>query len=201
MASGFFSKRKGPLWGLVRRCVDANRYMKRWFGHLWLYFLNRWISVVPSYWIRHLAYRMSGMRLERGASIKMGAWFEGYRISIGRDTSIGRNALLDGRDQLTIGKHVSISPDVQLITGSHDVCSKYFAFKSAPIVIEDFVWIGSRSMVLPGVRIGMGAVVAAGAVVTKDVEAFSIVGGVPARRIGNRPRDLNYELKWQPPFC
>jgi maltose O-acetyltransferase len=131
----------------------------------------------------------------------MGAWIEGYRISIGRDTSIGRNALLDGRDQLTIGKHVSISPDVQLITGSHDVCSKDFAFKSAPIVIEDFVWIGSRSMVLPGVRIGTGAVVAAGAVVTKDVEAFSIVGGVPARRIGDRPRDLNYELKWQPPFC
>jgi maltose O-acetyltransferase len=70
-----------------------------------------------------------------------------------------------------------------------------FGCESAPVVIEDFAWISCRTVVLPGTRIGKGAVVAAGAVVTKDVEPYSIVAGVPAKKIGERSRDLNYYLK------
>ena len=64
----------------------------------------------------------------------------------------------------------------------------------APIVVGDYAWLGSKAMVLPGVKIGKGAVVAAGAIVTKDVSPFTVVGGIPARPIGERPRHLRYEL-------
>ncbi len=131
----------------------------------------------------------------------MGAWFEGFHVLIGEDSSVGRNCMLDGRGQLTIGNHVSISPDVHLITGSHDLNSSDFRFVSAPIVLEDFVWVGSRATILPGVTVGRGAVVATGAVVTRNVDPMTVVAGVPARKIGNRTSELTYSLHWTPPFC
>jgi len=70
----------------------------------------------------------------------------------------------------------------------------------APITICDYVWLGSRAMVLPGVTVGEGAVIAAGAVVTKDVDPYTVVGGVPARPIGTRRQDLGYELTYRPVF-
>jgi acetyltransferase-like isoleucine patch superfamily enzyme len=200
MGNGFFLNRKGGVWILARFIVDASRQMRRFLESLWMYLVNRWIASIPIYWVRHSAYRMSGVKLANNASIKMGAWIEGFNITIGRNTTIGRNALLDGRDQLVIGNNVSISPDVQLITGSHDMNSSGFIPSSAPIIISDYVWICSRSMVLPGVTIGEGAVVAAGAVVTKDVDAFTVVGGVPAVRLGERSRDVHYQLNWKPRF-
>jgi len=70
-----------------------------------------------------------------------------------------------------------------------------------PVVIEDHVWIGMRAIILPGVRIGRGAVVAVGAVVTRDVEPLTVVAGVPARVIGSRdPRGLDYAFCWSPPL-
>lgn len=200
MATGFFAKHKAWYWFPVRLGVNWLRGMRRSFGLFWLYLLNNWISHIPLYWFRHSAYRMSGIKLEAGASIKMGAWIEGFHITIGHNSTVGRNALLDGRDQLTIGNNVSISPDVQLITGSHDLNSHDFSPSSGPIVVSDYVWICSRSLVLPGVTIGEGAVVAAGAVVTKDVEPFTVVGGVPAKKLADRSQALNYSLNWRPLF-
>ncbi len=69
-----------------------------------------------------------------------------------------------------------------------------FGVRGGPIVVEDFAWVSFRATVLPGVRIGRGAVVAANSVVTADVEEFTVVGGIPARLIGTRSRDLDYSL-------
>ncbi|HPU00025.1 MAG TPA: DapH/DapD/GlmU-related protein, partial [Armatimonadota bacterium] len=89
---------------------------------------------------------------------------------------------------------------VHLITAQHDMNDPDFANVLAPIVIEDYVWIGSRATVLPGVRIGRGAVVAAGAVVTRDVAPLTVVGGVPARPIGERKPGMRYVCDWFYPF-
>ena len=107
-------------------------------------------------------------------------------IKIGNDCIIGENVVLDGRDKLTIGHHVAIASEVMIYNSEHAIHSEHFHPVSAPVMIEDYVFIGPRAIILPGVTIRRGSVVAAGAVVTKDVSEFQIVGGVPAKSIGNR---------------
>lgn len=122
------------------------------------------------------------------------------KMKIGNHSSIGHGAILDGRGSLFIGNSVNLSTGVWIWTADHDVQSPNFAARIAPVVIEDYAWIGSRVIILPGVTIGKGAVVASGAVVTKDIAAFTIVGGIPAKIIGKRNEDLSYELSSCIPF-
>ncbi|MGG6545387.1 UNVERIFIED_CONTAM: glycosyltransferase [Prevotella sp. 15_C9] len=122
------------------------------------------------------------------------------KIIIGDYSHINRNCLLDGRGGITIGNNVSISHNVQIITGSHDVNSKTFDASYLPILINDFAWIGIGATILQGIEIGEGAVVCANAVVTKDVAPYTIVGGVPAKQIGIRNKDLDYHCIWESPF-
>jgi maltose O-acetyltransferase len=89
---------------------------------------------------------------------------------------------------------VNFSTGVWIWTAEHDMNALDFGATSAPVVIEDYAWLSCRTIILPGVTIGYGAVVAAGAVVTKSVPAFAVVGGTPAKVIGERSRDLNYKL-------
>jgi maltose O-acetyltransferase len=98
---------------------------------------------------------------------------------------------------ITIGKNVSISQEVIILTADHDLNSPGFTGRNKGVVIEDYVWIGTRATILPGVKIGYGAVVAAGAVVTNNVEAFSVVGGVPAKPISQRADVLNYSTSYR----
>lgn len=156
----------------------------------------RIIGFVPSHHIRRFFYRISGMRIGKGSAIHMGAvFYDPKNISIGEDSVIGEGAVLDGRDKLSIGDHVDIASEVMIYNCEHDVNSSNFSAVSSPVVIEDYVFIGPRAIILPGVKIGKGAVVGAGAVVTKDVADFAIVGGVPAVVIGERKnKDPNYKL-------
>jgi len=101
---------------------------------------------------------------------------------------------LDARRGLVIGNYVNFSSEVMIWTLQHDHNSPTFADKGGKVVIGDRAWISCRAIILPGVTIGEGAVVAAGAVVTKDVAPYTIVGGIPAKEIGKRNRDLTYEL-------
>ena len=79
-----------------------------------------------------------------------------------------------------------------IYTLQHDYNTLDFSTSGGEVIIEDYVWISARSIILPGLTIGRGAVVAAGAVVTKNVPAFTVVGGVPATKIGDRRKDLDY---------
>jgi acetyltransferase-like isoleucine patch superfamily enzyme len=122
------------------------------------------------------------------------------KISIGNYSHINQGCLLDGRGNIIIGNSVSISHRVSIITLSHDVDDMAFKIRSAPVIIGDYVWIGINATILQGVKIGEGAVVAAGAVVTKDVDPYTIVGGIPAKQIGIRQRSLNYKCRWETAF-
>lgn len=151
---------------------------------------------LPSQRLRRWAYRRFGMKIGQDTMIYNSCHFrEPKRIVIGDFTSIGDRCILDGRAGLTIGNSVNFSTGVWIWTRQHQVNDSDFAEESAPVMIEDFAWLSCRTVVLPGVRVGQGAIVAAGAVVTKDVEPYAIVAGIPARKIGERSRDLRYRLK------
>ncbi len=156
----------------------------------------RIVGGVPFHSFRNLFYKIAGVRMGKGSAIHMWAnFFEPSNISIGSDTIIGDHVFLDGRAKLVIGNHVDIASQVLIYNSEHDINSSDFSAVNAQVVIEDYVFIGPRSVILPGVKLGKGSVVAAGAVVTKDVPDFAIVGGVPAKIIGERTnRHPSYKL-------
>lgn len=155
-----------------------------------------WIGCIPCHHIRRFFYRMNGVKIGLGSTIHTGArFYNPGNIEIGRDTIVGEGAVLDGRDKLVIGDHVDIASEVMVYNGEHDVHDPQFSPVFKPVVIEDYVFIGPRAIILPGVKIKKGAIVAAGAVVTRDVGEYIIVGGVPAKPIGERKvRSLTYTL-------
>ncbi len=159
-------------------------------------FLIRLTGFVPIHIFRILIYVLEGVKIAKGVHIHMGTqFFKPSGVEIGEGSIVGQNAFLDGRDRLIIGKQVDIASDVMVYNSEHDINSKDFNATCAPVEIGDYVFIGPRAIILPGVKVGKGAVVAAGAVVTKDVEEFAIVGGVPAKIIGERKmKDLHYKL-------
>jgi len=122
-------------------------------------------------------------------------------IQLGARSVVNSDCILDGRDApIHIGDDTDIGTHSHIWTLEHDVNDPQHGTKGGPVVIEDHVWIASRVTILPGVKIGRGAVVAAGAVVTKDVPSLAIVGGVPAKVIGWRSNPLTYRLNFNPRF-
>ena len=128
----------------------------------------------------------------------MNCFFTGDVIEIGNNTIINRQCYLDGRMGLYIGDNVSISPEVYILTLQHDPDDPYFSTKGGSVHIDDRVWIGVRAIILPGVHIGEGAVIAAGSLVNKDVAPFTIVGGIPAKPLKERSPKLFYNLRFFP---
>ena len=130
------------------------------------------------------------------STIHIGAnFFNPENITIGKDTIIGDHCFLDGRDKLTIGNHVGIASQVLIYNDEHDINSEDYGNSFGPVEIGDYVFIGPRAIILPNIKIGKGAVVAAGAIVTKDIPEFEIWGGVPAKKISDRKIDNpNYLL-------
>ncbi len=159
---------------------------KTYFWELVVFGLHL-VSHLPSHCLRRFFYRLGGIQIGQGSAIHMGLRiYYPKNIQIGQDSLIGENCVLDGRDKLIIGNHVDIASEVMIYNSEHDINDPSFSPVSAPVRIEDYVFIGPRVIILPGVTIGRGAVIAAGAVVTKDVPSFIIVGGIPAKKIGQR---------------
>jgi len=139
--------------------------------------------------VRHFLYRhlckveLPGDSIIYSHCIFLSPW----GVKLGHNTVVGDHSRLDGRSNIIIGNNVDISSETNIFTWEHDIESPIFDSKGAPVIIGDWVYVGTRSTILPGVTIGEGAVVAAGAVVTKDVEPWTMVGGVPAKFIKKRP--------------
>lgn len=163
-------------------------------------YLLFWIGFIPSHHIRRFFYRIGGVQIGAGSTVHMGArFYNPGNITIGKDSIIGEYAVFDGRDTLTIGNHVDIASEVMIYNAEHNIHAEHFAAEDgvtqAPVIIEDYVFIGPRAIILPGITIGKGAVVGAGAVVTKSVNPFEVVGGIPAKVIGERQnKEPHYTL-------
>lgn len=131
--------------------------------------------------------------------IKGGCYIEYIEnISLGKYCFINNDCYLSAKGGLQIGSNVIFAPQIKILTSSHNYESDRIPYSSVkdilkPVIIEDHVWIGAFSIILPGVRIGEGAIIGAGSVVTKNVEKFSIVGGNPAKHI--KFRDVDRFLK------
>lgn len=188
----------------VPESAPQSAQLRRWAAGGIEFLGNRVVTHIPSHGIRRLWYRrMLGVELGPGASIHLGSsiWLSSpgqvrreRLLRIGARTWVGQRSTLDVRYGLEIGDDVAISPMVVILTATHDPEHPSFPMVGKPVVIEDHAWIATRAMVMPGVRIGRGAVVAAGAIVTRDVAAGTIVGGAPARPIGQRHLDPCYRL-------
>lgn len=191
----FTDKHGNPL-SLNEALGKARKRVYNWWLDFRLFLLHLVSLHIPSHSIRKFVFRSFGVKIGRGSTIHMGCrFFEPRGVSIGEDSVVGDNSFLDGRAPLMIGNHVDIASHVLIYNSEHDIESPKFEAKEAAVEIEDYVFIGPRSIILPGVKIGKGAVVAAGAVVTKNVPNFAIVGGVPAKIIGERSnKNLNYRL-------
>ena len=155
----------------------------------------RVVSYVPLQWVRLGGLRLAQAKIGSDVVLAPGVEVQTpWRLSIGSHSNIGRNVRLDARGSLMIGNNVIISDDAAVWTAEHDIQAPDFLMTRAPVVIEDRVWICFRSIILPGVTLGEGCVVASGTIVTKDVSPFTVVGGSPARVICNRTTNLHYQL-------
>lgn len=173
---------------VVNRFKSISLEMSVYFLHL--------IGCFPSHTVRRFFYIMSGVKIGKGSTIHTKAnFYDPRNVTIGEDSIVGEGAVLDGRAKLIIGDHVDMASEVMVYNSQHDINDDNFSAINRDVVIEDYVFVGPRSIILPGVKIGRGAIVAAGAVVTKDVPPYAIVAGVPAKVIGERKlKTLKYKL-------
>lgn len=165
------------------------------------YLPNHFFNKIPSYFLRHAIYKyIYGVKIGKGSSIHLHCFINRFNLTIGSNSAINRKCYIDTRGGIKIGNNVSISPEVHLITAQHNINSPEFLYETKSIVIEDYVFIGTRAIILPGVHLKKGCVVATGAVVTKSFPPYSVIAGVPAKVISQRNKQLTYSCNWMPPF-
>ena len=162
---------------------------------VWEQLYNIFINKIPSHNIRLAWLRLGGAKIGKGSSIWRNTEVLGIEsLTIGDDTCIAWHCQIDARSGLTIGNHVAIASHVLIIAGGHDLNEPEFWSVSAPVRIDDYAWITSRALILPGAHIGEGAVVAANTTVSKKVEPYAIVAGQGGKVVGTRVRGLNYKV-------
>ena len=160
------------------------------------YFTQDKISLLPSvgigakrrtlFYVKTLQECGSNLQVMPGFIVKFPE-----RLFIGNNVTINRNVFITARDNVYIGDNVLIGQNTIINSGNHGFLDPNIPINmqgqsSEKIIIENDVWIGANCSVLKGVKIGNGAVVGAGSVVTKDIEPYTIVGGIPAKKIKNR---------------
>lgn len=169
-------------------------------GGLAAFGYNHVAGHVPSRLLRKIYLRGWLGGLGKGTSVQLNCRFlNGRKVTLGERNVINFGCLFDGRKfAIRTGDDVSIGPEAAILTLGHDPQSPEFADRGGEVIVGSRAWIGYRAVILPGIEIGEGAVVGAGAVVTKNVAPFTIVAGNPARPIGKRSEDLTYQLNFSP---
>lgn len=184
----------------LRSPAVTQLYEDRWRIRAWLFnYIATWIPLIG---VRMFALAAVGVQMEdrEHTTVLLGTriWVP-ESVTIGADSVVGRECRIEAGGGVTIGRSANIAHGVRLQTGSHDIREPSFPALYKPIRIGDHSWICEAATIIGGVTVGEGAVVTAGAVVTKDVEPWTVVGGVPAREIGTRPI-VRYSVGWRPDF-
>jgi galactoside O-acetyltransferase len=159
--------------------------------------MRRWLLAWTAAWLRKTGEYQSGVLLRqcrsRGERITLRMPVTIYhpeQLELGSRIDIGEYTHIRASGGVRIGSGVLIAAGTVITSRQHPVpLPRYGVASDSPVVIEDDVWIGAGAVILPGVTVGRGSVVGAGAVVTHDVAPFTIVGGVPARQIGTVPQE------------
>ncbi|MBK7410249.1 MAG: colanic acid biosynthesis acetyltransferase WcaF [Saprospirales bacterium] len=140
------------------------------------------LSFTKVWWLRRF-----GATVGKGVVVKPSVQIKfPWKLSIGDHSWLGEHVWIDNLEQVTIGSNVCISQGALLLTGNHDYKKPSFDLIVQPIVLEDGVWIGARSVVCPGVTARSHAVLAVGSVATKELEAYGVYQGVPAEKVRER---------------
>ncbi|MCB1124701.1 MAG: acyltransferase [Verrucomicrobiae bacterium] len=178
----------------------TNEFAKVCGGAVLSYLYNQCLNNFPSRTVRQAYLRAYLARLGKNSGVQMGVKFlNGRKVSIGENAVVNWGCVFDGRKfPIQIGKNVSLGPEATVLTLGHDPRSKNFANKGGPVIIEDYCWVAYRAIILPGITLAEGTVVGAGSVLTRDTEPYGIYAGIPAVKCGERPRDLEYELHFNP---
>lgn len=160
---------------------------------------NVLINKIPSRHMRKWFYQIMGAKIGKNTVLcRRVEVLLPKGLCLDNNVAVGWFAELDARGGISIGHDTNISSHVKLITGSHDIDDADYTADFRPIQVGHHCWLGTGAIVLQGVTIGDGAVVAAGAVVTKDIPPFEVWGGVPAKFIRKRNKELSYEIKGAP---
>jgi acetyltransferase-like isoleucine patch superfamily enzyme len=164
-----------------------------------LYLNNNIINHIPSHSLRYYYYKnFMKFTISSNSSILMKCTFDSAGgFHIGEGSVVNANCRVDTRGTVTIGAGVSISSNVIILTADHDMNDDSFTGRNLPVHIEDNVWIGTGAIILPGIKIGQFAVIASGSVVTKNVNDYEVVGGVPAKYIKTRQKIKPYRLTYK----
>lgn len=173
----------------LSRFAGTARGREAWRAQLWWLFQSLLVLPTPQFMFawRRFALVLFGAKIGKRVLIRPGVRVTyPWNVTIGDHVWIGDNATLYSVAEISIGSHTVISQDAYLCAGTHDHRDITFPFKASPIRIADECWVAARGFIGPGVDLGEGAVVAAGAVVTESIPAAVIVAGVPAKKIGDR---------------
>lgn len=179
---------------------DGLRFLPRLTRFLAQATFNLVVTQLPGHWLRQAWLRALGARIGPGAIIFRGTTvFGAEHLELGPRVQVGFRVVLDARGGLRVAEDVLLSSDSQLLTANHNLASADFERQVASIEIADHAWVATRAIVLAGVTVGRGGVVAAGGVATRDVPALAVVGGVPARQVSERTGTLDYRLEARRP--
>lgn len=155
------------------------------------------VGMIPFCHLRKAIYKALGAEIDEKVTFHFKTEIRGIvDLKVGKGSIIGDNALLDARMGLFIGENVNLSSNVSIYTLQHDHRNPYFGCitHNQSVKIGNRAWIGSNVIILPGITIGEGAVCCAGCVVTKDVESYAVMAGIPAKKVNERPHHLKYEF-------
>lgn len=177
---------------VVLSSFDASSYNKggNFFTIIAWYFINALFvraSWNPFMKIKVWLLKIFGAKIGKGLVLKNNVTIKyPWNLTIRDNVWIGENVWIDNLDKVTISDNVCISQGALLLTGNHDYTKSSFDYRNAPIILEEGVWIGAKSVVCPGVTAHSHSILTVGSIATHNLEAYTISQGNPAKPIRKR---------------